>query len=86
MTYLNPEEAIKRLAASMGIETLNLIKSDEERQAEKQQAQQEAMQASLVNQVGQLAKSPIADPTKNPEALDGLKDATQSFQSGPAEG
>jgi hypothetical protein len=86
MTYLNPEEAIKRLAASMGIETLNLIKSDEERQAEKQQAQQEAMQASLVNQAGQLAKSPIADPTKNPEALDGLKDATQSFQSGPAEG
>jgi hypothetical protein len=86
MQYLNPEEAIKRLAASMGIETLSLIKTQEERAQEEQQAQQKAMMASLTNQAGQLVKAPVADPSKNPDAVEGLTDALQSFQTSPQAG
>jgi hypothetical protein len=59
--YINPQEFIKRLAAASGIESLNLVKTEQELQAETQQAQQQAMQASVVNQMGQLAKSPIGE-------------------------
>lgn len=86
MQYLNPEEAIKRLAASMGIETLSLIKTQEERAQEEQQNQQKAMMASLTNQAGQLVKAPVADPSKNPDAVEGLTNALQSFQAAPQAG
>jgi hypothetical protein len=86
MQYLNPEEAIKRLAASLGIETLNLIKSEEERQAEQQQAQQAAMGQNLMGQAGQLAKSPLADPTKNPQLSEALSNAAQPEQPPTEEG
>lgn len=77
---LNFEEAIKRLAASMGIETLNLIKSAEQRQADLQQTQTQGMMNSLIGQAGQLVKAPVMDPTKNPEALDALRNATDQLQ------
>jgi hypothetical protein len=64
--YINPDEAIKRLAASFGIEALGLVKSAEDRQAEAEQSQQQAMQQSLMDQAGQLAGAPIADPSRNP--------------------
>ena len=55
-TYINPEEVIKRLAASQGIDTLNLIKTAEQRQQEQQQAMQQAQQMELVKQQGKLAQ------------------------------
>ena len=67
MQYLNPLEAIKRLAASQGIDVLNLVKTEEQMAQEQQQAQQAQMQQSMVEQAGQLASAPMADPSKNPE-------------------
>lgn len=78
--YINPEEAIKRLAASMGIETLNLVKNAQTRQADAQQGQSQAAMQSLVGQAGQLVKAPVLDPTKNPEALDAIRNVTNQFQ------
>lgn len=64
--FINPDEAIKRLAASFGIEALGLVKSAEDRQAEAEQAQEQSMQQSLMDQAGQLAGAPLADPSRNP--------------------
>ena len=68
MKFINPSEAIRRLAAAQGIDTLNLIKTDQQLQQEMQLAQQQQMQASLVDQAGQLAGTPMMDPSKNPDA------------------
>ena len=70
--YINPDEAIKRLAAAQGIDVLNLVKSMEELNAQKQQAEQQAMQQNLMGQAGQLAGSPLMDPSKNPEVIEAL--------------
>jgi hypothetical protein len=77
--FLNPDEAIKRLAAAQGIDILNLVKGMEQIQADKQQAMQQQMQASLVQQAGQFASAPAMDPSKNPEAIDGIQAATQAM-------
>ncbi len=69
MQYINPSEAIKRLAAAQGIDVLNLVKSEQQLQQEQQQAQQAAAQQSLIDQAGQMAGAPLADPTKNPQLL-----------------
>ena len=81
--YLNADEAIKRLAAAQGIDILNLVKSMEERQAEQQQAQQAQMQQSMVDQAGQLAGTPMMDPTKNPEATDAVNAMAQQMAGAP---
>ncbi len=78
--YINPAEAIKRLAASQGIDVLNLVKTDQQMQAELQQAMQQQMQSSLVNQAGQLAGTPMMDPSKNPEARDQANKIAQTMQ------
>ena len=65
MQYINPGEAIKRLAAAQGIDVLNLVKSDQQLQQEQQQAQQQQMMQSLTDQAGQMAGTPLMDPTKN---------------------
>ena len=70
--YINPDEAIKRLAAAQGIDVLNLVKSMEELDAQNQQAQQQAMQQNLMGQAGQLAGAPLMDPSKNPEVIEAL--------------
>ena len=80
MTYMNADEAIKRLAASQGIDYLNLIKSVEERNQEQAQQQQSMQQASLMQQAGQLASAPLMDPSKNPEAIDTMNAAMQQIQ------
>jgi len=72
MKYLNPDEAIKRLAAAQGIDYLNLIKTPEQMQGEQQAAQQAAQQQSLMDQAGQLAGTPLMDPSKNPDGLEQL--------------
>ena len=59
--YIIPGEYLNRLAAASGIESLGLIKTPEQLQQEQQQQQQQAQQAALLNQAGQLAKSPIAE-------------------------
>ena len=68
--YINPSEAIKRLAASQGIDVLNLIKTDQQLQQDMQAAQQQQTQQALVEQAGQLASSPMMDPSKNPDAME----------------
>jgi len=85
--YMNPDEAIKRLAAAQGIDVLNLVKSVDERNQEQQQAEQKQQQAMMMQQMGQLAKSPLADPEKNPAAaqmLAGGMPADQAPQAAEA--
>ena len=78
--YVDPSEYIKRLAAAQGIDMLNLVKTEQQLQ-EEMQAQQEAQaQQSLVDQAGQMANSPLADPTKNPA----LGEAIESGELGQA--
>ena len=69
MQFINPSEAIKRLAAAQGIDVLNLVKTEQQMAEEMQQQQQAAAQQSLVDQAGQMANSPLADPSKNPQLL-----------------
>ena len=80
MKFINPSEAIKRLAAAQGIDVLNLVKTEQQLQEEAQQAQQAQVQQSLVDQAGQLAGTPMLDPSKNPEALEGMKEAAITAQ------
>ena len=60
-TYINPPEFLKRLAAASGIETVGLVKDEQTIEAEREEAQQQAQQQTLLNQAGQLAKSPLAE-------------------------
>jgi len=61
MNFINPLEAIKRLAAAQGIDVLNLVKTTEQLAEEKEQAMQMQQQQTLLNQAGQLANSKLAD-------------------------
>ena len=70
MQFINPSEAIKRLAAAQGIDVLNLVKTEEQMQQELEQQQQAQAQQSLVDQAGQMANAPLADPTKNPQLIE----------------
>ena len=82
-TYINPDEAIKRLSASFGIDYLGLIKTSEERQAESEQAQQQSMNQNIMGQLGQLASTPLADPTKNPAIAEQFANATGQPDAAP---
>ncbi len=68
MKYLNPDEAIKRLAAAQGIDVLNLVKSMQEQQQEMQQNLQMQKDMEMTKQTGQLASAPMMDPSKNANA------------------
>ena len=58
MKFINPLEAIKRLAAAQGIDVLNLVKTQEELQASKEEQMQEIKQnQTLLQQAGQFANS-----------------------------
>ena len=81
MKYVNPAEAIKRLAAAQGIDVLNLIKTKQEMEAEQSAMVQQQQAQTLLNQAGQLAKAPLADPEKNPE---GIQNAVSAMQAGLA--
>ena len=76
--YIDPEEAVKRLAAAQGIDTLKLVKTAEMRQQEQQKAQQMNMTSSLMGQAGQLAKAPMMDPDKNPGSLEALQNVVNA--------
>ena len=63
--YMNVDEAIKRLANSIGIDTANLVKTQEEIQAEQQALQQQ----QLIQSLGPAALgSPLLDPKNNAQA------------------
>lgn len=68
MSLINPEEAVKRLAAAQGIDVLNLVRSMEDRQADNEAAAETQEQQMMAQMAPQLLKSPIADPSKNPQA------------------
>ena len=73
-TYIKPSELITRLAYSMGIDVLGLVKSEEELAMEAQQAQEQAQQAALL-------QSSMADPQK----LANAAQTAQEIQNPPAE-
>jgi primosomal replication protein N len=77
MQFINADEAIKRLAASQGIDVLNLVKSMETQQEEAQQSQEAEKELEMTKQAGQFANSPMADPTKNPNAEEFMSDDTE---------
>ena len=54
--FINSDEVIKRLAAAMGIDVLNLVKSMDERQAEQQQQQEASIDLEMAKQAGQFAQ------------------------------
>ena len=81
--YMNPDEAIKRLAAAQGIDYLNLIKSVEERDQEQQRNMQTQQQAALLQQAGQFANAPMMDPSKNPDAVDTMNQIVGQQQPDP---
>ena len=68
--YIDPSEAIKRLAAAQGIDVLNLVRTAEQLEQLKDQTVQDQTNKSLVDQAGQLAGTPLLDPSKNPELAD----------------
>jgi len=78
--FLNADEAIKRLAAAQGIDMLGLIKTNEERQAEQEQAMQAQQMQSLTDQAGKIAGTPLMDPSKNPQILDAINEAAPALQ------
>ena len=79
--FIDPTEFLKRLAAASGIDTLNLVKSPETMANEAQQAQQQQMMASLTNQAGQLAKSPVGE-----QMMQQMNAPGQEAPAGPQEG
>jgi hypothetical protein len=64
MSQLNISDYITRLAGSLGIDTEGLVKSEEQKQLEAQEAQ--AAQAQMVNQqtMGKLAEKAIPEMAK----------------------
>jgi hypothetical protein len=72
MQYINADEAIKRLAAAQGIDVLNLVKSMDQRQQERQGAMAQQQQMLQMQQMPDMLKAPIADPSKNPNAEDAI--------------
>ncbi len=83
LKFVDPSEAIKRLAAAQGIDVLNLIKTQE--QLDQEMQQQQAMQANqeLVKQAGSLASSPMFDPSKTENAEDNAAGMMEQIQQQP---
>ena len=85
MKFIDPSEAIKRLAAAQGIDVLHLVKTEQELQEAQQQQQQATQQQLLMKQAGQLASAPMADPTKNPDAKESISQLFGQGQQNPEE-
>lgn len=58
--FIQPEEFIRRLATASGIESLGLVKTSDQLAEERKAAQEQATQSQIMGQMGQLAKSPMA--------------------------
>ena len=83
MKFVDPSEAIKRLAAAQGIDVLNLVRTPQQLEQMKQMQQAELAQQSLVKQTGQLAGTPLMDPEKNPELAEQASAVIQGLQQPP---
>ena len=83
MKYIDPSEAIKRLAAAQGIDVLNLVRTAEQLAQQKEVLQSDAANKSLVDQAGQLAGTPLMDPQKNPELADQASAVLMNLQQPP---
>ena len=83
MKFIDPSEAIKRLAAAQGIDVLNLVKTPEQLEEAKQQMLLQKAQQSLVDQTGQIAGTPLMDPSKNPELADQASAVISQFTQPP---
>ena len=83
LKFVDPSEAIKRLAAAQGIDVLNLIKTPEQLQQDLQNKQAEYANQSLTDQAGQLASTPLMDPSKDPEASDRINTLSQALTQPP---
>ena len=81
MKLINPTEAVSRLAAAQGIDVLNLIKTPEQIEQEKQMLMQQQAQQSLVDQTGQIAGTPLMDPSKNPDLANQASAIMQGMMS-----
>jgi hypothetical protein len=81
--YIDTTEVIKRLATAQGIETLGLVKTEQQLNEEMQMQQQQAMQKELMGQAGQLASAPLMDPTKNPQMAANLDDDSLGEEEQP---
>ena len=68
MRFINPLEAIKRLAAAQGIDVLNLVKTEQELAEQKEEQMQNQQQQTLLEQAGQFANSKLAD-TENMQGM-----------------
>ena len=84
--YLDPGEYVKRLAAAQGIDVLNLVKTPETMQAENQKAQEQMQQQMMLKQAGQIAGTPMMDPSKNPGMNQMITDGYDQLTNGNTEG
>ena len=83
MKFINPDEAIKRLAAAQGIDVLNLVKSVEDRDQEQQRQLQMQQQMMLAQQIPDYLKAPALDPSKNPKAEEEIEALSQAATQTP---
>jgi hypothetical protein len=74
--YVKPTELIKRLAYSMGIDTLGLIKTEEELAQEQQAAQEQQQQAMMM-------QSKMADPQNLANAAQTAQEIGMAEQQPP---
>ena len=79
LKFVDPSEAIKRLAAAQGIDVLNLIKTQEQLDQEAQQQQAQMANQELVKQAGSMASSPLFDPSKTENAEDNAAGVMQGL-------
>lgn len=75
--FINTEEVIKRLAAAQGIDVLNLVRSMQEVQQEQAMAQQQAMQMQQQQLEVDAMRTPMMDPSKNPQLVEEQQQETQ---------
>ena len=81
--FVNVDEAVKRLATSIGIDTTNLIKSQEQIAAEQQQAQQQ----QLIQSLGPAALgSKLLDPKNNAQAQQLTEELNANQEEAQGEG
>lgn len=85
---VNTDEFLKRLFAAEGIDPLELIIGAKEQATAREREKQNQTQQSLVDQAGQIAGSPLMDPSKNPNAAKaiGLAPTNPAPQGAPAAG
>jgi hypothetical protein len=76
MKFINPLEAIKRLAAAQGIDVLNLVKTQQQLAEEKEELMQTQQNQTLLEQAGQFANSKLAD-TENLQNMQGMMQPPQ---------